>query len=93
VTRASASDTKHLLPLVEEVKKKHWEIYRDIDRAAADKGYDSEENCRRLYGVLPVSLRSVDWLPWVRVKDGRLGNSTVRLVSWLRAGNSMVASV
>jgi len=49
VTRASASDTKHLLPLVEEVKKKHWEIYRDIDRAAADKGYDSEENCRRLY--------------------------------------------
>jgi hypothetical protein len=49
VTRASASDTKHLLPLVEEVKKKHLEIYRDIDKAAADKGYDSEENCRRLY--------------------------------------------
>lgn len=57
VTRASASDTKHLLPLVEEVKKKHWEIYRDIDKAAADKGYDSEENCRRLYdehGIKPV---------------------------------------
>jgi len=49
VTRASASDTKHLLPLVEEVKKKHLEIYRGIDKAAADKGYDSEENCRRLY--------------------------------------------
>jgi hypothetical protein len=49
VTRASASDTKHLLPLVEGVKKKHWEIYKDIDKAAADKGYDSEENCRRLY--------------------------------------------
>ena len=49
VTRASASDTKHLLPLVEEVKKKHVEIYKDIDKAAADKGYDSEENCRRLY--------------------------------------------
>jgi len=57
VTRASASDTKHLLPLVEEVKKKHLEIYRDIDKAAADKGYDSEENCRRLYdehGMKPV---------------------------------------
>ena len=57
VTKASASDTKHLLPLVEEVKKKHPEIYRDIDRAAADKGYDSEENCRRLYdehGIKPV---------------------------------------
>jgi hypothetical protein len=57
VTRASASDTKHLLPLVEEVKKKHLEIYKDIDNAAADKGYDSEENCRRLYdehGIKPV---------------------------------------
>jgi hypothetical protein len=49
VTRASASDTKHLLPLVEGVKKKHLEIYKDIDKAVADKGYDSEENCRRLY--------------------------------------------
>ena len=49
VTRASASDTKHLLSLVEGVKKKHLEIYKDIDKAAADKGYDSEENCRRLY--------------------------------------------
>jgi hypothetical protein len=57
VTKASASDTKHLLPLVEEVKEKHLEIYRNIDRAAADKGYDSEENCRRLYdehGIKPV---------------------------------------
>ena len=57
VTRASASDTKHLLPLVEEVKKKHLEIYKDMDKAAADKGYDSEENCRRLYdehGIKPV---------------------------------------
>jgi hypothetical protein len=57
VTRASASDTKHLLPLVEEVKKKHLEIYQDIDIAEADKGYDSEENCRGLYdehGIKPV---------------------------------------
>jgi len=57
VTRASASDTRHLLPLVEEVKKKHLEIYKDMDTAATDKGYDSEENCRRLYdehGIKPV---------------------------------------
>ena len=57
VTRASESDTKHLLPLVEGVKENHPEIYRDIDRAAADKGYDSEENCRELYdehGIKPV---------------------------------------
>lgn len=57
VTKASASDTKHLLPLVEDLKEKHPQIHEDIDKAAADKGYDSEENCRRLYdehGIKPV---------------------------------------
>jgi len=57
VTKASASDTKHLLPLVEDLKEKHPQIHGDIDKAAADKGYDSEENCRRLYdehGIKPV---------------------------------------
>jgi len=57
VTRASESDTKHLLPLMEDLKEKHPQIHRDSDRAAADKGYDSEENCRRLYdehGIKPV---------------------------------------
>ncbi len=37
VTKASASDTKHLLPLVEEVKKKHVEIYRDIANSSQKK--------------------------------------------------------
>ncbi len=57
VTRASESDTKQLLPMVKEVKEKHLQIYKDMDTAAADKGYDSEENCRRLYdehGIKPV---------------------------------------
>jgi hypothetical protein len=57
VTRASESDTKHLLPMVEEVKQKHPEIYKDMKKLAADKGYDSEENCRGLYdahGIKPV---------------------------------------
>ena len=49
VTRASESDTKHLLPLVEDLKEKHPQIHGDVDTAATDKGYDSEENCRRLY--------------------------------------------
>jgi hypothetical protein len=44
--------------LVEEVKEKHCgDLRKDIDKAAADKGYDSEENCRRLYdehGIKPV---------------------------------------
>ena len=57
VTRASESDTKQLLPMVKEVKEKHLEIYKDMDMAAADKAYDSEENCRKLYdehGIKPV---------------------------------------
>jgi hypothetical protein len=57
VTRASESDTKHLLPLVKEVKDKHPEIYRGMKKLTADKGYDSEENCRDLYdehGIKPV---------------------------------------
>jgi hypothetical protein len=57
VTRASESDTKQLLPMVKQVKEKHLQIYKDMDTAATDKGYDSEENCRRLYdehGIKPV---------------------------------------
>jgi hypothetical protein len=57
VTRASESDTKQLLPMVKEVKEKHLEIYKGMDMAAADKAYDSEENCRQLYdehGIKPV---------------------------------------
>jgi len=57
VTRASESDTKQLLPMVKEVKEKHLQIYKDMETAATDKGYDSEENCRRLYdehGIKPV---------------------------------------
>jgi hypothetical protein len=57
VTRASESDTKQLLPMVKEVKQKHPQIYKDMERLAADKGYDSEENCRHLYdehGIKPV---------------------------------------
>jgi len=57
VTRASESDTLQLLPMVKEVREKHRQIYKDMDRAAADKGYDSEANCRQLYdehGIKPV---------------------------------------
>jgi hypothetical protein len=57
VTRASVSDMTQLLPLVEGLKEKHRQIHRDVDTGAGDKGYDSEENCRRLYdehGIKPV---------------------------------------
>ena len=32
--------------MVEEVKRKHPQIYKDIKQVVADKGYDSGENCR-----------------------------------------------
>jgi len=49
VTRASASDCPELLPLVGALREKHPQVYKDVDQLIGDKGYDSEENCRRLY--------------------------------------------
>jgi hypothetical protein len=57
VTRASVSDTTQLLPLVGDLKEKHPQIHKDIENLSGDKGYDSEDNCRRLYdehGIKPV---------------------------------------
>jgi hypothetical protein len=50
-----------LLSLLKDLKQKHLKIHRDINAAAGDKGYDSEENCRRLYdehGIKPVYVPS-----------------------------------
>jgi hypothetical protein len=77
VTRASESDTKQLLPMVNEVKQKHPKIYKDMDRLAADKGYDSEENCRQLYdehGIKPVIDIRCMW----RDKETKLIGCTAR---------------
>ena len=57
LTKASASDTKHLLPLVEETDQRHPEIVERANTLAADRGYDSAENNRVLYdqyGIKPV---------------------------------------
>jgi hypothetical protein len=57
VTRASVSDTTQLLPLVGDLREKHPQIYEGIENLSGDKGYDSEDNCRRLYdehGIKPV---------------------------------------
>ena len=57
ITKASASDTTKLLPMVEELKQRHPEIIEAAKDMAADKGYDSEDNNRGLYdryGIKPV---------------------------------------
>lgn len=49
VTKASASDCPHLLPLVEELKEQHPKLLERTKYLSADKGYDSEKNNRELY--------------------------------------------
>jgi len=67
VTKASVSDMTHLLPLVAQAANLHPEILGQATQLAADKGYDSTENCRELYdahGIKPIIDKRSDW------KDG-----------------------
>jgi hypothetical protein len=57
VTKASANDSPHLLPLVERLKARHPELMERAKYLSADKGYDSKENNQDLYdeyGIRPV---------------------------------------
>jgi len=67
VTRASASDTTRLLPMMQELKERHPEIVERAGTLVADRGYDSTENNRELwdrYGIKPVIAKREMW------KDG-----------------------
>jgi hypothetical protein len=64
VTEASASDTTHLLPLVEDIEEHHPDIAEDAEELSADKGYDSAENKAALYDdhdIKPVIDNRVLW--------------------------------
>lgn len=57
VTKASAADCPHLLPLVEDLKERHPELVERTQYLSADKGYDSKDNNQDLYdehGIRPV---------------------------------------
>ena len=57
MTKASAADTVHLLPLVEETAERHPEIVERAETLGADRGYDSAKNNRVLYdkyGIKPI---------------------------------------
>jgi DDE family transposase len=41
ITKASESDYKHLLPLLEDLKKNAPDIHKTIEMILADRGYDS----------------------------------------------------
>jgi hypothetical protein len=57
VTKASANDSPHLLPLVADLDARHPELVERARYLSADKGYDSEANNQDLfdlYGIRPV---------------------------------------
>jgi len=57
VTKASANDSPHLLPLVESLKERHPELLERSAYLSADKGYDSEDNNQELwdeYALRPI---------------------------------------
>jgi len=44
LTRASASDSPQLIPLVEDLRKRHPDCIQTAEDLSGDKGYDSEKN-------------------------------------------------
>jgi hypothetical protein len=67
VTRASVSDTTRLLPMVGGLGERHGWLLERAEDLSGDKGYDSEENNRKLwdlYGIKPIIDIRHDW------KDG-----------------------
>ncbi len=57
ITKASENDTEHLLPLVEDIKKKQPEIIKRAKDLCGDRGYDSEKNNKVLldrYDIKPI---------------------------------------
>ena len=49
VTKASANDCPHLLPLVASLKARHKELVERAEYLSGDKAYDSEENNKELW--------------------------------------------
>jgi hypothetical protein len=57
VTKASAGDPGHLLPLVEELEGRHEELHGRAEEVSGDKGYDALDNYCGLHddhGIKPV---------------------------------------
>lgn len=57
LTRADVSETTRLMPMVEEFKDKHPELYERAEKISADKGYDDGSDKADLYdehGIVPL---------------------------------------
>lgn len=57
VTKAKVSETTRLMPMIEELEKKHPELLAETENLSADKGYDDGNSKARLYdryGITPL---------------------------------------
>jgi hypothetical protein len=64
LTKASAHDSPHLLPLVEALQTRHRELVVRSEYLSADKAYDSKDNNQDLfdhYGIRPVVDIRASW--------------------------------
>lgn len=64
VTRASASETDKLLPIIKDTARRHPELINGSRQLSADKGYDSHRNNESLYDeyrISPVIDKKADW--------------------------------
>jgi len=64
VTKASAHDSPHLLPLVETLGKRHPPLVERAQYLSADKAYDSKENNQDLFdahGIRPLIAIRATW--------------------------------
>lgn len=81
VTRASVSDTGELLPLVEDLEKRHEKIVERALRLSADRGYDSGKNNEKLwkeFGIKPIIDSRKLWKEKeTRLLDGKQADNIV----------------
>ncbi|MCK5686220.1 transposase, partial [bacterium] len=77
VTKASAADTKNLLPLVKEFNDKHNEIVERSETMTADKGYDACSTIlelKSLYGIdAIIDIRNC----WNKIEQEKLLNPEI----------------
>jgi len=57
VTKANVAETTRLMPMIEEIEKKHPVLHERAEALSADKGYDDGKDKAELYdscGIVPV---------------------------------------
>ena len=81
LTRASGSDTKELIPLVEDLKQRQPDLIRNAKDLSADRGYDSADNNTWLWDeckIKPmIDIREMWRGEKTKLLDGRKADNVV----------------